>query len=138
MGSVIDYIECPNCGREACSDYYYKTGEEYVHCQNCGYCRNVVIKNKNKRLDELTEDDWEVDELKNPYGAYRIRYIGDVGYGCGSLESEKHLMEFKQHIEGLDNVELFSISRLVEGEIVVEYIVDKTSSNQTPNHEKIK
>ena len=34
MGSVIDYIECPNCKGEdaAVSDYYYKTGEEYIFC----------------------------------------------------------------------------------------------------------
>jgi hypothetical protein len=25
MGSVLDYIECPNCKLEAMDDFYYKT-----------------------------------------------------------------------------------------------------------------
>ena len=44
MGSVIDYIECPNCKHEAYSDFYYKTGEEYVNCQNCGYHYSATFK----------------------------------------------------------------------------------------------
>ena len=73
MGSVIDYIECPHCGQDAYSDFYYKTGEEYVNCMNCGYQYSATIKDRTKRLDELDEDDFEIKELKNPYGAYKIK-----------------------------------------------------------------
>ena len=48
MGSVLDYIECPNCGQEAFSDFYYKTGEEYVNCGNCGYHYSATIKDRTK------------------------------------------------------------------------------------------
>ena len=61
MGSVIDYIECPNCKQEAYSDFYYKTGEEYINCRSCGYHRSATIVNRDKKLSELTEEDWEID-----------------------------------------------------------------------------
>ena len=72
MASVLDYIECPNCKSEAMCDYYYKTGEEYTNCGNCGYHRSATIKNREKRLDLLAESDWDIVELKKPYGAYRL------------------------------------------------------------------
>jgi len=56
MGSVIDYIECPNCEQEAYSDFYYKTGEEYVNCMNCGYHHSATIKNRDKKLNELKKE----------------------------------------------------------------------------------
>ena len=124
MGSVIDYISCPNCETEAFSDYYYKTGEEYTNCANCGYHKSITIINRDKRLNELVESDWEVKELKNPYGAYRFKYYDSVSTQCGSLESVDEFNELRQHVEKLDGIEYFSISRLVDGEIVVTNIID--------------
>jgi len=128
MGSVIDYIECPNCDREAFSDFYYKTGEEYVNCNNCGYHYSATIKDRTKKISELEEDDFEIKELKNPFGAYRIKYYDSPGYVCGSLESEKQLNELKQQLEesihvGVE-VEYFSVSRFIDGEIKAETIID--------------
>ena len=125
MGSVIDYIECPNCGCEAYDDFYYKTGEEYTNCNNCGYHRSATIKNRDKRLDELTDNDWEIVELKNPYGAYRIKHYDSVAYQCGSLSNEDELDNLKEWIDKeCNDIEYFSISRFVDGEIKVEYIID--------------
>lgn len=124
MGSVIDNIECPHCGHEAYSDFYYKTGEEYVNCSNCGYHHSVTIINRDKRLDELTDDDWKIVELKNPYGAYRIKSYEGVGYQCGSLGDEWQFTEIKKELEKSNNIELFTISRFVDGQIVVETIID--------------
>ena len=61
MGSVIDYIECPNCKCEAYDDFYYKTGEQYINCNNCGYHYSATIINRDKNLNELT------DELKTVF-----------------------------------------------------------------------
>ena len=137
MGSVIDYIECPNCGQEAYSDFYYKTGEEYVNCQNCGYHYSATYKRdddgefvtqdgtNNYTFDNLI---METKELKNPYGAYRIKYYDAVGYECGSLENEDDSNRLKAGLEELMNVgvevELLTISRFIDGEIKVEYIID--------------
>ena len=125
MGSVIDYIECPNCKTEAYSDFYYKTGEEYVNCQHCGYHRSVTIINRDKKLTELTELDWEVKELKSPYGAYRYKMAGDVATTCGSLEMPEDADKFRveMKLEYQDHVEFAQISRLFGDEIVVEDVV---------------
>ena len=126
MGSVIDYIQCPNCGHEAYDDFYYKTGEEYINCMNCGYHRRATIINRGKTLNELTEEDWEIVELKNPYGAYRVQVVGDIGSTCGSVESEEAFEDIKKAVAQMENVEYFSLSRFVDGEIVVDYLIDNT------------
>jgi Zn ribbon nucleic-acid-binding protein len=124
MGSVIDYIECPNCKQEAYSDFYYKTGEEYVNCQNCGYHHSATIINRDKLLNELTDEDWKVVELKNPYGAYRIKHYDSVAYECGSLESEEDFTQLLVQVRELDNIEYFSINRFVDGKIMTIDIID--------------
>lgn len=125
MGSVIDYIACPNCKTEAYSDFYYKTGEEYVNCNNCGYHYSATIKNRNKKLTELTESDWEISELKNPYGAYRYKMAGEVATVCGSLETPEDADRFRAEmkLEYQEHVEFAQISRLIDGDIITEDIV---------------
>jgi len=124
MGSVLDYIECLNCKSEASSDFYYKTGEEYVNCGNCGYHFSATIVNRDKKLSELTDDDWKIDELKNPYGAYRLKSYHSIATQCGSLENEEQYNELKKTIEVDVNVEFCSVSRLIDGEIVTEMVID--------------
>jgi Zn ribbon nucleic-acid-binding protein len=128
MGSVIDYIECPNCKTEAYNDFYYKTGEEYVNCNNCGYHYSATIKDRTKLINELTEDDFEIIELKDPYGAYRIKFYNSPGYTCGSLGSEEQLNELKSELEESIHagvtIEYCTVSRFVDGEIKVETIID--------------
>ena len=124
MGSVLDYIECPNCKSEAMCDFYYKTGEEYTNCGNCGYHRSATIVNRDKKLSELTEEDWKVLELKNPYGAYRLKVYHSVSTQCGSLENEEQYNELKKTIEDDMEVEFCSVSKFINGEIVTEMIVD--------------
>ena len=124
MGSVLDFIECPNCKHEASDDFYYKTGEEYVNCGNCGYHRSATIVNRDKKLSELTEEDWKVEELKNPYGAYRLKVYHSVATQCGSLENEEQFNELKKTIEDDMEVEFCSVSKFINGEIVTEMIVD--------------
>jgi len=129
MGSVIDYIECPNCGQEAYIDFYYKTGEEYVNCRNCGYHYSATIKNRDKKLTELKEEDWKIIELKNPYGAYRYTIENEIGSICGTLENEDDANEFR--IEMAKNthgvIEYATISRLIEGNIEIETLINKTN-----------
>jgi len=124
MGSVLDFIECPNCKHEASDDFYYKTGEEYVNCGNCGYHRSATIINRDKQLSELTEEDWKVEELKNPYGAYRIKAYSSIATQCGSLENEEQYNELKKTIKDDIEIEFCSVSRFINGEIVDEMIVD--------------
>jgi len=131
MGSVIDYIECPNCKQEAYDDFYYKTGEEYINCNNCGYYKSTTIINREKLFTELTDEDWEVVELKNPYGAYRIKQADGVGTACGSVEDVDGYNAIKKAVNEMENVEYFSFSRFVDGEIKVEYIINNLQDGES-------
>ena len=124
MGSVIDYVECVNCKSEAMSDYYYKTGEEYMNCGSCGYHFSATIINREKRLDLLDESDWEIKELKKPYGAYRIKTHQSIATQCGSLSNKKEYNQLIKAIKDDVDVEFCSISRFTKGKIVEETIID--------------
>lgn len=133
MGSVIDYIECPNCGHEAYNDFYYKTGEEYTNCQNCGYHYSATYKTdgNGEYVTKDGTDDYSFDnlimetkELKNPYGAYRLKYYDSVAYECGSLENEQNCVELLVEVRELNNVEYFGINRFVNGEIITMDVID--------------
>jgi len=86
MGSITEYIECPNCKMEARVDFNYKTGEEQIVCSDCGYYYIATIINRVKRLDELTKDDWEVTEVKQPYGAFKYKMAGNTYIEGGTLK----------------------------------------------------
>ncbi|MDN3015810.1 hypothetical protein PH210_06265 [Paenibacillus sp. BSR1-1] len=36
MASFFRPVSCPDCGRIAIEDHYYKTGAGYIICQCCG------------------------------------------------------------------------------------------------------
>ena len=123
MGSVLDYIECPNCKSEAMCDFYYKTGEEYTNCGNCGYHRSAVIRNREKRLDLLTDKDWKITELKKPYGAYRLKTYNSIATQCGSLPNKKAYDQLKENIKDDVEIEFCVVSRYIRGKHVTEMIV---------------
>jgi Zn ribbon nucleic-acid-binding protein len=125
MGSVLDFIECPNCKHEASDDFYYKTGEEYIFCQNCGYHRSATIINRDKALNELSDLDWEIKENKHPFGAYRISTRGNVGYQCGSLSSEQEYNDLKTDVLIDPDLDYASISRFINGEIKEEILINQ-------------
>jgi Zn ribbon nucleic-acid-binding protein len=130
MGSVIDYIECPNCKEEAFSDYYYKTGEEYINCSSCGYHYSYIIKRDDEgkmiKIDESKE--FAIDnvvreekELKEPYGAYRIKHYDSVATQCGSLSNESEYNDLVQNIIDNDSlIESASVSKLINENIITE------------------
>ena len=132
MGSVIDYIECPNCKEEAFSDYYYKTGEEYINCSSCGYHYSYIIKRDDEgkmiKIDE--SKDFAIDnvvreekELKEPYGAYRIKHYDSVATQCGSLSNKSEFNDLVQHIIDNDkNIEYASISKLLNENIIILFL----------------
>ena len=126
MGSIIDYIECPNCKAEAHSDFYYKSGEEYINCNNCGYYYSATIKSRDKAYSELTDEDWNIQECISPFGAYRLKYKESVSTQCGSLRNEAEWNELVKEIQEDDQysqVEYFQLSQLIDEQIVVKYII---------------
>jgi len=126
MGSVIDYIDCPNCGQEAFDDFYYKTGEEYLFCTHCGYMKSSTIIARDKKLNELTETDWKLDLVDKPFGAYRIKYSETVASEVGCLEFETELDKIKSEaIAELDRIEEFTLSQFIDGKIVETNILEQ-------------
>ena len=133
MGSVIDIIECPNCKQEAFVDFYYKTGEEYIGCNNCGYHRSAFYKRdeNGKLVTEDGTDNYKFEnlimeflELKNPYGSYRIKTYHSPATQCGSFENEEQYNEFKKSITDDVEIEYVTVSRFINEEIVVETVID--------------
>lgn len=140
MGSVIDYIECPRCGNESYNDYYYKTGEEYTNCNNCGYHRSAELKRDNDGKF-ITKDgtlNYEFDNLimeynesSNPYGAYRYKHRDAVGTNCGTLETESDCDNFKSDMElNKPLIAYASISRYLDGQIIETILIDNLKENE--------
>lgn len=126
MGSVIDCIDCPHCKHEATLDFYYKTGEEEIVCFNCGYRRSTYIMNRDKALNELTDEDWVVAEIKNPYASSRLKMKGEIGTQCTSIETEEQYDEFVDFVSSMkSDIEYASTSRFVDGEIKEEILVNE-------------
>jgi Zn ribbon nucleic-acid-binding protein len=133
MGSVIDYIECPNCKQEAFSDFYYKTGEEYINCNNCGYHYSQTFK-RDENGKFITEDGtdnfnfdnliYEVSELKNPFGSYKIKVYHSPVTECGCLTNEEEFFNLKKTIEEDVEIEFCSVSRFIDGKIKIEVLID--------------
>lgn len=128
MGSVIDCIDCPNCQSPDChTDFYYKTGEEYIFCSDCGYSKQVHIVNREKLLKDLTDEDWRIDVVDKPWGSYKIKEIGMVGWAVGTLVNEEDYdFILCKVIENLESIDEFSISRFVDGKIVRTMVVSTT------------
>lgn len=124
MGSVINDVVCPNCGQDASNDYYYKTGEEITICEHCGYYKSLTIKNRDKQLCDLEDEDWQVVEIDNPYGSYRIKHKDSIAYQVGTLINEEDYEILKKHVfdDGQD-IESFTISRFVNDDISIEKII---------------
>ena len=117
MGSVMDYMECPNCGDDKVAvDYYYKTGDEYALCNKCGYNHQVV-----NRVESVSN---------NPFGAYMIMGNNNSAQ-LGSLDSEEDYQEFVNNIfniintEDNHNLKKVRVNRYVDGKHTTEYLLGK-------------
>jgi transcription elongation factor Elf1 len=125
MGSVIHEIDCPNCGHEATSDFYYRTQEEYTHCGHCGYYKSITIDDKSKNAGEYNIDDYKVVEIKTPFGAFKVKHKESIAYQCGTLLDEDDYNELKNNVfEEKDNIDYFSVSRFVNGILEIEELIN--------------
>lgn len=125
MGSIIDYIECPNCKNDAVLDFYYKTAEEYMLCDHCGYSYSIILKNRDKALNELVEEDWEKNILENPYGCVKIKYFDSFCEQIITLSSKEDFFKLKSEAKKID-IEKLTISRFINGKISLETIIDNS------------
>jgi len=136
MGSVIDYIDCPNCGQEAYNDYYYKTGEEMTQCSSCGFVHSMFYKRgedgkfvkKNEDLGyEFENLIMEEHIIEKPYASYRIHFINTPARQVGTFESEEQAKHFVESLKDdkEHTVESVELSRFINGEIITEELWKK-------------
>ena len=133
----MNVIECPNCKKDAWDDFYYKTGEEYIHCNHCGYYYHNIYRRDDKgdlitldgsdnySFDNLIMDE---EEVKNPYAAFRIDMnTGEKssGFKVGTIENEKHLEFMKDLVMSTANYLNLVLSKYIDGEFKEETIIDK-------------
>lgn len=107
MGSVIENTECPKCSFEdAYSDYYYKSGEEYIFCPRCGYFHN------HKKEPENT--DAFIIEEGGGFGTLRVSFKNSLVSQNLSLEEGCDIEDLLRSINRDDIAEI-TISRLKDG-----------------------
>lgn len=137
MGSVINYVDCPRCESQDCfEDYYYKTGEFFSSCPDCGYHRSAFYKRDDEgklvKLDETKGSEFDnlimVEEHHpEPYGSFKIQMVGDKGRMSGTLITEEDYEKLFQEMALLNNseksVESFVLSRFIQGKIVKKEII---------------
>jgi hypothetical protein len=74
--------------------------------------------------NEDIEQAYLIGASKNLYGSYKIKVYGFVGYQCGSFENEMEFDYFLHEITTKEKLEFASVSRVIDGEIVTEIIID--------------
>lgn len=120
MGSVIDYISCPDCGTEAYNEFNYKTGEEYISCNACGYFRRFYITNLEEQGKPQLEGlpwlpEFKIEETHG-CGAYKLKPKGFIGYECGSFTQPESEWEFISLVEARkDEIEHAEYTTFVDG-----------------------
>lgn len=98
MGSVLSDIECPSCGFEhATSDFYYKTGEEYIFCSRCGFSEETTTDRKKSRFPDSVV---LVRERKGGKGCYICKPKGAVAFCLGPV-SKKVIESLKANLAEL-------------------------------------
>jgi Zn ribbon nucleic-acid-binding protein len=130
MGSVIDYIECPYCGQEAHTEYWYKSGEEIINCQHCGYTRKFLITN----WDEQGTDGWlpktQIEEVVG-CGTYQVKQKGHMHYECGAFTDLQASEEFARIVEQRkDELEYAEYTTFVDG-ILNRFILVEEQKQET-------
>ena len=119
MGSFFwGNTECPNCKLKMAREFYYKSADKHISCIECGYYYFAEIKNRDKNLNELTEEDWRINECKNPFGSYFMKYKQNSGRCYGVLENKEDFEEFDREIkQGIPDLEYVLISQYKDGKI---------------------
>ena len=115
MAEVIDEIDCVVCNSNAIHEFNYKTGEEFIHCKECGYHRRMYITNWDEQGSPNWSAEYEIFECKEPFGAFEVRYKNGLGE-CGTFIEKENEEEFLDQVDTLkDEIESATIKKYVGG-----------------------
>jgi predicted nucleotidyltransferase len=101
MGSVQEYVKCPDCSGVTFVDYYWKSGEEYSRCQRCGVSESHTLKrDEDKTVMKDAEGKFMYDHKRSEgFGIYGIfdanSGVGQVGT-FGDRITDETIEEFRQ------------------------------------------
>ena len=121
MGSVIDETKCPVCSKDAFFEYYYKTGEEFIVCEHCGYRKTFFIKEekRNVLIKDIEESCFELKEVTNPYGCFKYKFKDDDISSFSALETQDAMPSINEFVEeNKDKLEYAKFSKFENGEIL--------------------
>lgn len=101
MGSVQDYVKCPDCGGVKFVDCHWKSGEEYSHCMRCGVSGSYTLKrNEDNTIVKDENERFVYEQVRNEgFGIYGIfdakSGVGQVGTFNQPITDET-IEEFRQ------------------------------------------
>ncbi|MBS4189953.1 hypothetical protein KHA94_07005 [Bacillus sp. FJAT-49705] len=78
MASNLSAVKCPQCGRSAFEEFYYRSDEQFICCYRCGYnyFKKIRKATRNKvEYRENTEDGHGVFLLVNKDGSREITLL---------------------------------------------------------------
>lgn len=117
----VDDLDCPICGNNAVTRFYYETAEEQIDCYNCGYARKFYISNLDEKQNTNDEFDWipqYVIEEKTGYGAYSIRMLNNPNTEVGSFAEPLSEQYFIDLVEQQKNqIAYAAYTKLVDNKI---------------------
>ena len=138
MGSVIDHMDCPRCKSEYCTiDFYYKSGEEYVFCPDCGYnYQHHIERDEEGKVVKtgINGYKWTSNESE-PYAALHLKYKKGFG-SMGHINTEEDYNQMKEDvdkfIEANPDVVLIETSRF-DGKEIIKDIWYKKEKEEVSN-----
>lgn len=125
MESLTNEMDCPYCSTTNGAVVTTNITGETIGCKFCGYHRLMCISNLDKReADPLSwKPEFEVHELKNPLGAYEVRYKNGTGEWGSFFEecNEQELMDEVNKYQ--DEIESATTSKYINGEVITNKII---------------
>ena len=85
MGSVIDYRKCPQCGGFLYNEWYYKTGEEFEHCNRCGRWEEIRFP-ENEDEKKLVDQSGLLKKSATGFGRCLIMFTSGFGHSFSLSE----------------------------------------------------
>lgn len=109
MGSVAEYIPCPNCQSDneegkCYNDFNYRTGEEHTFCTQCGSVwQNLLVRDADGNIATDIDgkpryEEWH--EINDRIAS--IKYSGSLGHHMRGLNDNSYnefLSSFKKELE---------------------------------------
>ena len=93
MGSVIGFMQCPQCGYEKAGyDYYYKSREDFIICTRCGYYHAIQLVKDSDEIEYVTEE-------RICIAATQATMKNNPTKILGGVKTKKEMREFRKSVK---------------------------------------